>query len=350
MRNRISQRNLRERKSVYTKELEERSRIAATSESDRNKHLVQEATELRAAMLKIRSQVHSLSMALNSIGTTIGSILDVENLEVPREWRESPMNPDQGNSNDPSARVATEPAIEGGHTGQPRNDVRTPSYTEHSLVEEDTTNAMLPTSQQPTASSENSIDGQTGCAHISFSREEDQNSSIAECATVPPKHQACSSSMMLTSQPVSSRAAVDQQEVDFLQLIGNGIGCGTSPESNQQIDILADSTSMPRSSDGWIPLDTSCPDFNSCVTGSQPPGSDPWSNGSVSGTDLTLPNLLLPFQAGLSFPTGLLPPAKGGSSNPTPPMQSMLSEHMEALEKFVRCQLDLSPAKPSYPM
>lgn len=341
----MSQRNLRERRSVYVKELEERSRISESSESDRNKRLIQEATELRAAMLKIRAQVHSLSLALNTIGNTIGSILDVENLDEPREQQASAVNFDQGISNGASAKAATERDIEGGQTGHPSNDLRIPSYTEHSIAAEDTNNVMLPSSKQPATSSENSIDGPIG-----FESEQDQGPNIAECTIVAPKHGACSSSTMLTSLPVSRRAAVDQRVVNFLHPIRNGMGCETSPESDQRIDFLfPDLVSTLSYSDEWVPLDSSCLDFNSCVSGSPPPRSNPWSSGSVSGTDITLPGLSLPFQAGLSFPPGLLPPGKDGSSNPTPPMQSILSGHMEALEKYVRCQLDLSPAHLSYP-
>ncbi|KAF5703340.1 phenylacetyl ligase [Fusarium mundagurra] len=78
LRNRLSQRNFRERKSMYIKELEKRSKLNTISESERNRVLVREARDLRAQMLQLRSKVLKLSVSLNAIGLHIGEILDIE--------------------------------------------------------------------------------------------------------------------------------------------------------------------------------------------------------------------------------------------------------------------------------
>ncbi|KAF4436069.1 DNA damage response [Fusarium acutatum] len=78
LRNRLSQRNFRERKSMYIKELEKRSKLNAVSESERNRVLLREAGDLRAQMLQLRSKVLKLSVSLNAIGLQIGKILDID--------------------------------------------------------------------------------------------------------------------------------------------------------------------------------------------------------------------------------------------------------------------------------
>ncbi|KAH7010553.1 hypothetical protein EDB80DRAFT_421981 [Ilyonectria destructans] len=85
LRNRLTQRNFRERKSMYIKELEERSKLNTESESDRNKALAREAAKLRKEMLKLRSKVLKLSVCLNAIGSEVGKILEVEGTEESEE-------------------------------------------------------------------------------------------------------------------------------------------------------------------------------------------------------------------------------------------------------------------------
>ncbi|KAF4502465.1 phenylacetyl- ligase [Fusarium agapanthi] len=78
LRNRLSQRNFRERKSMYIKELEKRSKLNAVSESERNRVLLRESRDLRAEMLQLRSKVLKLSISLNAIALQIGKILDID--------------------------------------------------------------------------------------------------------------------------------------------------------------------------------------------------------------------------------------------------------------------------------
>lgn len=66
---------------MYIKELEERTKTTVRSESERNKALIQEAAELRAATLKVRSQVLKISVALKCIGAEVGRILKVQGVE-----------------------------------------------------------------------------------------------------------------------------------------------------------------------------------------------------------------------------------------------------------------------------
>ncbi|PNP78975.1 hypothetical protein FNYG_07840 [Fusarium nygamai] len=78
LRNRLSQRNFRERKSMYIRELEKRSKLNTISDSERNRVLLREARDLRAQMLQLRSKVLKLSVSLNAIGLQIGNILDID--------------------------------------------------------------------------------------------------------------------------------------------------------------------------------------------------------------------------------------------------------------------------------
>jgi len=66
---------------MYIKELEERTKNAAQSESERNQTLIREAAELRGAALKVRSQILKISVALNCIGAEVGRILNVQGAE-----------------------------------------------------------------------------------------------------------------------------------------------------------------------------------------------------------------------------------------------------------------------------
>jgi len=66
---------------MYIKELEERTKNAAQSESERNQTLIREAAELRGAALKARSQILKISVALNCISAEVGRILNVQGAE-----------------------------------------------------------------------------------------------------------------------------------------------------------------------------------------------------------------------------------------------------------------------------
>lgn len=56
-RNRLSQRSFRERRLAYVNDLEEATKRAAQTESERNKMLINENTELRNAYLKLRRKL-----------------------------------------------------------------------------------------------------------------------------------------------------------------------------------------------------------------------------------------------------------------------------------------------------
>jgi len=66
---------------MYIKGLEERIKVTTQNESQRNKALAQEITDLRSATLKVRSEVLKISCALNYIGAEVGRILNVQGSE-----------------------------------------------------------------------------------------------------------------------------------------------------------------------------------------------------------------------------------------------------------------------------
>ncbi len=78
-RNRISQRTFRERKLLYIKELESRSRASTQTESERNLALTQELAALREATISVRSQVLKISCALNAVGAELGEFFNLTN-------------------------------------------------------------------------------------------------------------------------------------------------------------------------------------------------------------------------------------------------------------------------------
>ncbi|OAL40507.1 DNA damage response protein [Fonsecaea nubica] len=76
-RNRLSQRSFRERRHAYISELEETSRRASQSESDRNKALNNENVELRNAYLKLRTKLFGVICTLQEIGEEAGKRLNL---------------------------------------------------------------------------------------------------------------------------------------------------------------------------------------------------------------------------------------------------------------------------------
>lgn len=78
LQNRLSQRNFRERKSMYIIDLETRSNLNTVSESERNQLLLREARDLRPEMLQLRSMAFKISVSLDAIGLQIVKILDID--------------------------------------------------------------------------------------------------------------------------------------------------------------------------------------------------------------------------------------------------------------------------------
>ncbi|CVK98760.1 uncharacterized protein FMAN_08455 [Fusarium mangiferae] len=78
LQNRLSQRNFRERKSMYTIDLENQSNPNTVSESERNQLLLREARDLRPEMLQLRSMALKISVFLDAIGLQIVKILDID--------------------------------------------------------------------------------------------------------------------------------------------------------------------------------------------------------------------------------------------------------------------------------
>jgi hypothetical protein len=81
IRNRLSQRAFRERQLIYIKELEERTKTTAQTESDRNMRLSKENDDLRDILLNCRKQMLGFSCALNKLAGDIGKFFDLETLE-----------------------------------------------------------------------------------------------------------------------------------------------------------------------------------------------------------------------------------------------------------------------------
>lgn len=78
LRNRLSQRNFRQRKSMYIKVLESRLELNTVSASERNRLLLREARDVRPEMLQLRSTSLKISVSLDAIGLQIVKILDID--------------------------------------------------------------------------------------------------------------------------------------------------------------------------------------------------------------------------------------------------------------------------------
>ncbi|KAJ9640800.1 hypothetical protein H2204_003089 [Knufia peltigerae] len=84
-RNRLSQRSFRERRLAYINELEEKSRRASQTESERNKALSDENVELRNSYLKLRKKVLGVICTLQEISEEAGKRLNLNTNQTATE-------------------------------------------------------------------------------------------------------------------------------------------------------------------------------------------------------------------------------------------------------------------------
>ncbi|CZR68171.1 uncharacterized protein PAC_18070 [Phialocephala subalpina] len=307
LRNRLSQRHFRERKSMYIKELEERTKTTAQSESERNQTLIREAAELRRAALKARSQILKISVALNCIGAEVGRILNVQGAE------ESEPDEEMDNEDGSDSR------------GRGR-DMRSKRH-------------RPPPKEQTRPSSSNSMKGPHEVESAPFSPSKSQPR-VSVAATTPPE-----SIETLVSDIASEEAEQTIPEEFYEEPIDLADPNNIALE-NFIAELFENSESRRA-----VPINEPPSEIDSCPMNDQPPQHDALGsvhqntigmNAEHAGT--YMPYTMVPSQTRLVLPHGLFPNSPAiNHLSPNSGQSSMFSEHIEALELQARCKLDVAP-------
>ncbi|KPM40127.1 hypothetical protein AK830_g6421 [Neonectria ditissima] len=338
---------------MYIKELEDRSKSNAQSESDRNRVLVQQTVELRREMLKLRSKVLKLSVSLNSIGSEVGKILDKEGPEKSAEdggnVHPSPVHTDTEQAAAASGTLTvqtSEGMAEEGHVDQGNERSRNPIEAEPM----DTVPGSE-TSEQP-AEDSNSPRGDNASFDSEYGNNARHNSvgqimDLDDCvAVVPQEHNLMDYPVHVSGSlpgewvpndpslnPPQLFANVEHHEQALDLRVPDNISfsdLGSAPYSNPEEWMMCMSAPVQDLGFGTLEEEAS----ESLGTAQQKMIGP---SGLEEGPSTSIPAAL--SQIVPSLPPGLFPVAKGKNSYATFQMHSRLSEHIEALEQHVRCRL-----------
>lgn len=349
---------------MYIKELEERSRVNAQSESERNRALMREAGELRAEMLRLRSKVLKLATSLNGIGSEIGKVLNVEGIdtllgeEACHRATPTESEPSPADSSSMALRGQSPNAVEeDGEQAQvhERNEPRTSSEIAINLNE---------TSAPPIPNdiTELADQGQSIHMEIDTSKSNAPSTNTLELhdslrgGSAPTEIQQASD-LYVTNALESSHdvAGVHKSNPALLQVPNQtrDLGNFIDPPFQDEFVFEGLESTYNLSPDLWMtPFPLSGHDSNACILSQETSQDRPlaWPHQTIAGnTDLdqrsNIPLPVMPSQARFVLPSGLLPAPKNSSSSVA--LHSRLSDHIETLEKHVRAFLVSAPAKVS---
>ncbi|KAM5341979.1 hypothetical protein ACJ41O_015010 [Fusarium nematophilum] len=349
------------RRSMYIKELEERSKLNSQSESDRNRALVQEAAELRKEMLRLRSKVLKLSISLSGIGSEVGKILDKvapdesgeERLRVDSSGSPSDTNASQAvESLETLARTMAEATEEeeacadrvrqgSERVGQaaPADDIPGPDVSTHPAEEPNLHQAddAIMDFEQPNPARGNSEAPALGFDDFAVMAEHGHDGHLA-AAPEPLQEE-----LINIVEPVPSS----------LPPLGHGgqhdLSVDLHPQHDVSFDRL-DAAPFPDSEAWMLSMFSPMQDLGSCDFGGQASAAAPAQMAEQEMTGAgemdevnftTIPPV--PSQTGLILPPGLFPVPKAKGFHQPFQMQSRLSEHVETLEQHIRCKLNAMP-------
>lgn len=336
------------------KELEERSKSSAQSESDRNRVLVQEAAHLRRELLKIRSKVLRLSVSLNAVGSEVGKILDKEGPEESvkeggnAQSRSVDAEIDAEQTADPPGSLAVqmsqgpmdEEHIDHGNEvpGSPIQAGTVLRVTDMEASEVPAENTHLPREDNA-----NFAEHGNTTRHNSFG----QTLHLKDCITALPHQYSNMDYVVHASGSVPGELVPDETTSNPPPLFAN--------DENDELPLdlpLASNTSFSDLGSGpysnleeWM-MNMFAPaqdlGFGTIEEGAseslRTAQQETISTSEVGeGLSISIPAAL--SRIGFSLPPGLFPAAKNMNSYVPCEMHSRLSEHMEALEQYARCML-----------
>ncbi|KAH0847594.1 hypothetical protein FOPE_00745 [Fonsecaea pedrosoi] len=374
IRNRLSQRHFRERKSLYIKSLEKASKASTQTESARNKALSKELADLRTATLKMRAQILKLSCSLHAVGTEVGKILHVKGLEdsdstpglqdtnpmssplsnlAYEEESSSPGGLNPGNLSDEYAEYPelTELNLQPHHTEHDnerlsRSEASQRTDTGHETRPPDeTSNDNVPV-LNPSPSSADDLQPETGThqgeqhpSHHFVNHNGSLPNATVQAAS-PEWGVGDPNSLEFYSQPMGPMGfqvygttfASPRAATRMTSPAAVGASATASFDTAQQVagQTLHTHTAAPGHPDLTVHQRASL----------QQAGQHQEHQHQQHGPDPLLQSV--PGQTNLSLPAGHFPPWFGGDLSPNNP-SSAFARHMETLELQVRCRIDAAP-------
>ncbi|OAG44502.1 hypothetical protein AYO21_01498 [Fonsecaea monophora] len=376
IRNRLSQRHFRERKSLYIKSLEKASKASTQTESARNKALSKELADLRTATLKMRAQILKLSCSLHAVGTEVGKILHVKGLEdsgstpglqdtnpmssplsnlAYEEESSSPGGLNPGNLSDEYAEYPelTELNLQPHHTEHDnerlsRSEASQRTDTGHETRPPDeTSNDNVPV-LNPSPSSADDLQPETGThqgeqhpSHHFVNHNGSLPNATVQAAS-PEWGFGDPNSLEFYSQPMGPMGfqvygttfASPRAATRMTSPAAVGASATASFDTAQQVagQTLHTHTAAPGHPDLTVHQRASLQQAGQ--------HQEHQHQHQQHGPDPLLQSV--PGQTNLSLPAGHFPPWFGGDLSPNNP-SSAFARHMETLELQVRCRIDAAP-------
>ncbi|KAH6986626.1 hypothetical protein EDB80DRAFT_181211 [Ilyonectria destructans] len=295
-------------------------------------------------MLTLRSKVLKLSVSLNAIGSDAGRILDVNTAEELAE--EQDHGPDRLVDHDGAQSGTSDEQMHGWSSEGSQEE----GYMNHLCV---TPNIPEPNTrgievlgipEEPSRLLLDEINVSSGRSNIAG-----MNNDLdpADSATDRQHHH--------THSPPAEEPAQNEQLSNTLRFLIDNSYDGRPVDIDPQNDSGFPELDVSYSSAGSWPMSTSTPvqDLMPYLMEVEAPERDLLGieqqrivDASQRDQEPLLVSLpIVPSQTGLSLPPGLFPVLNNKASQSPLLVQSRLSEHIEALEKHIRCKLDITPDK-----